>query len=251
MKTEKPYQIKLPIFEGPFDLLLHLIKDNEINIYDIPIVEITQQYLEYVDIMKDLNLDVVGEYLVMAATLTHIKSKMLLPKPEVSAEEEQGEDPREELVRKLIEYRTFKDAAGFLREKEEEQKDIFMSTPESDDTEGEDILLDLNVFDLLGAFRGILKNIGGGEHFEVTLDDVSVTEKLNYIMDVLSRIAHVHFEELFSGFNTRMEVVATFLALLELMRLKLVVIQQATRFGPIIIFKAVEDDPDGKDESNN
>jgi segregation and condensation protein A len=244
---ETAYQIKLPIFEGPFDLLLHLIKENEINIYDIPILQITDQYLEYIDIMKDLNLDIAGEFLVMAATLTHIKSKMLLPKPEPPYEEEAG-DPREELVRKLIEYKSFKDAANFLREKEEVQSELFPNKSFVEEDE-EEILVDLNVFDLLGAFKTILKKIGGSSSYGVTLDEVSVTEKLNYIMDILSRTSNVQFEDLFKGATTRMELVGTFLALLELIRLKIVVIQQAVRFGSIIIVKAVEDDEadDGND----
>ena len=135
------YQIKLPIFEGPLDLLLHLIREHEINIYDIPIAFITQQYLEYIELLKNLNLEIAGEFLVMASTLIYIKSRTLLPKSEVGADmEEEGEDPREELVRKLLEYKKYKEAAGLLRDKEIAYKNVFTRKAESEIPDEDELL---------------------------------------------------------------------------------------------------------------
>lgn len=237
------YQIKLPIFEGPLDLLLHLIKEHEINIYDIPIAFITQQYLEYIVIMKTLNLEIAGEFLVMAATLIHIKSRTLLPKSEIAPDTaEEGEDPRDELVRKLLEYKKYKEAAAQLREKEMYQRSVFTRKGGEGILEGDELLIDVSIFDLLSAFRNIIKNIVSEDALEVSVDEVSVTEKINFIMENLSVTPHITFETLFSDATRRMELIATFLALLELIRLKLVRIQQTKRFGAIRIYKAVEEE---------
>src|SRR3972149_1277425 len=248
------YQVKLPIFEGPLDLLLHLINEHEINIYDIPIAFITQQYLEYIELQKPLNLEIAGEFLVMAATLIQIKSRTLLPKSEVAAEsEEEGEDPREELIRKLIEYKKYKEAAIHLRDKEMYQRNIFTRMINID--ESEEVLIDVSIFDLLGAFKNIMKNIESRDMFEISMDEVSVTEKINFIMEILSVTPHITFDSLFTpsyspinrGKGGYMELISTFLALLELIRLKLVRIQQVKRFGTIRIFKSVEEIKDGSE----
>ena len=236
---EKSYQIKLPTFEGPLDLLLHLIRDQEIDIYDIPISQITEQYIAYIELMRDLNLDVAGEFLVMAATLTHIKSRLLLPKPDpVNPDEEEGDDPRNELVRKLLEYKIYKETTSFLRDREEFRGNIYVREPAKESAaEGENMLNETTLFDLLSAFNKLLNSIGGTSSKEINLDEISVTEKINYIMDALSRHVQMRFEDLFPASVTYMEIVATFMALLELIRIKLVKIKQAQLFGSIIIYR--------------
>jgi len=244
------YQIKLPIFEGPLDLLLHLIKEHEINIYEIPIAFITKQYLEYIELLKNLNLEVAGEFLVMASTLIHIKSRTLLPKSEVSADmEEEGDDPREELVRKLLEYKKYKEAAGLLRDKEIAYKNVFTRKAESEIPDEDELLIEVSIFDLLSAFKNVVKNIKGSDTYEISVDEVSVTERINYIMEALGNSSYILFESLFSDMTRKMELVATFLALLELIRLKLIKIQQTKRFGTIRIFKTVEETKNGHESS--
>jgi len=244
------YQIKLPIFEGPLDLLLHLIKEHEINIYEIPIAFITKQYLEYIELLKNLNLEVAGEFLVMASTLIHIKSRTLLPKSEVSADmEEEGDDPREELVRKLLEYKKYKEAAGLLRDKEIAYKNVFTRKAGSEIPDEDELLIEVSIFDLLSAFKNVVKNIKGSDTYEISVDEVSVTERINYIMEALGNSSYILFESLFSDMTRKMELVATFLALLELIRLKLVKIQQTKRFGTIRIFKTVEETKNGPEYS--
>ena len=244
------YQIKLPIFEGPLDLLLHLIREHEINIYDIPIAFITKQYLEYIELLKNLNLEVAGEFLVMASTLIHIKSRTLLPKSEVSADmEEEGDDPREELVRKLLEYKKYKEAAGLLRDKEIAYKNVFTRKAESEIPDEDELLIEVSIFDLLSAFKNVVKNIKGSDTYEISVDEVSVTERINYIMEALGNSSYILFESLFSDMTRKMELVATFLALLELIRLKLIKIQQTKRFGTIRIFKTVEETKNGPEYS--
>ncbi len=244
------YQIKLPIFEGPLDLLLHLIKEHEINIYDIPIAFITQQYLEYIELLKILNLEIAGEFLVMASTLIHIKSRTLLPKSEVTIDaEEDGEDPREELVRKLLEYKKYKEAAGLLRDKEMAYKNVFMRRADNELLDADELLIEVSIFDLLTAFKNVVKNIKSSDSFEISVDEVSVTERINYIMEALGNSPYILFESLFADMTRKMELIATFLALLELIRLKLIKIQQTKRFGTIRIFKAVEETKNGTEYS--
>jgi segregation and condensation protein A len=241
------YKVKLDIFEGPLALLLHLIKEQKIDIYDIPIALITEQYLEYLELMKTLNLDIVGEFLVMAATLTHIKSKMLLPSHEreddEDDEEEEGGDPRDELVRRLLEYKKYKEAALGLREKEGYQRGIF--TREKGDlpsVDEDDILIEVTIFDLLKAFKRVMKEISFKSYYEISIDGISVSEKQNYIMDRLNDSSSITFDSLFTVMSQRIEVVATFLALLELIRLKVINIQQLRGFGTIRIFKTMYDE---------
>ncbi|MBI5815811.1 MAG: segregation/condensation protein A [Nitrospinae bacterium] len=239
------YNIKLDVFEGPLDLLLHLIKENQVDIYDIPIASITEQYLEYIEIMKSLNLELAGEFLVMAATLTYIKSKMLLPKqeiPEGMEEGEEGQDPRDELVARLIEYKKYKEAALRLREKEIDQSQVFGRIPSQDEmpSEGE-LLLEVSVFELLNSFRKILGKLGEGDKYTVTLEEMSVTDKLNEIMGRLETADSMTFDSLFETSRTRMEVIATFLAVLELLRLKLARALQIRVGGEIMLYKAAEE----------
>lgn len=226
------YQIKIPEFEGPFDLLLHLIKENEINIYDIPITKIAEEYLKYIEMMEMLDLDVAGEFIVMAATLIHIKSKMLLPKEEAEIVEE---DPRLALVRQLLEYKRFKEAAGKLTIFEDKQKNIF--TREIPEFEEEEEYIEATLFDLLKAFRGILQYLPKGEVIELSREEVSVTQKINEILDKLEINSNIEFIKLFESKSSKQEMIATFLAILELVRFRLIVVLQSKLFDEIRIFK--------------
>ncbi|MDI6745395.1 MAG: segregation/condensation protein A [Thermodesulfovibrionales bacterium] len=232
------YNIKIPAFEGPLDLLLHLIKENKVDIYDIPIAVITGQYLHYIEIMKDLNLDVAGDFLVMAATLIHIKSRMLLPVDEEAPGEEQ-EDPRLELIHRLLEYQAFKDASLGLREREEEWMNIFHREPLKEDdeavtesTEHEPYLFDVNLFDLIGAFKKIL-DTAPPEVVQITREALTVKDKISHIMEMLENNDTVRFEDLFNEDRSRIQVVVTFVALLELIRLGLIRAYQEKDFGNI------------------
>ncbi|GMT42153.1 MAG: segregation and condensation protein A [bacterium] len=232
-KNMLDYKVKLEVFEGPLDLLLHLIKGEEINIYDIPIAKITGQYFEYLDMMKELNLDIAGDFLVMAATLTYIKSAMLLPKPEM-LDDDEGEDPREELVRRLIEYRKYKNAATSLRSREEDMSNSFSRNFISEwDENDADYLKEISVFQLLGAFGKLLAKTNVPQLYEVTLEDISVTEKMNVIMEKLSKTPRIYFEDLFDVSHNRMDLVGTFLAILELMKQQLLRVYQEKQFGKI------------------
>ena len=237
------YQVKLPVFEGPLDLLLHLIKEQKLDIYDIPIAEITKHYLEYLDLMKTLNLDVAGDYMVMAAELTRIKSKMLLPVGEGTEEEEgEGPDPRAELVEKLLEYKKYKEAAQELGKMESKQKEIFTrraDVPFFADEESE--VLDVTIFDLLKAFQKVLKTVSYRADYEITYAIISVADKMNHITAILDATPVLNFEALFTDAASRMEVVATFLALLELIRLGVLRVQQLQRTSTIKIFKVAEE----------
>lgn len=227
---EEVYNIKIPVFEGPFDLLLHLIKENKIDIYDIPIAHITTQYLQYIEMMKELNLEIVGDFLVMAATLIHIKSRMLLPPDEEATLEEQ-EDPRLELVQRLLEYQTFKKAASNLKEKEEEWKKVFFKEPLSD--EGEELyLVDVNLFDLMGAFKKLLETVSP-DIVTITKETLTVKDRMSVIMDLIEGIEAMRFEEFFRESKTRIQLIVTFVALLELIRLGLVKAYQEREFGNI------------------
>jgi len=249
-QPELPLQVKLEIFEGPLDLLLHLIKKNEIDIYDIPILVITQQYMEYLEMMKTLNLDVAGEFLLMAATLLHIKSKMLLPpsEEEPSGEDQEGEleDPRAELVRRLLEYQRFKEAAsdlakGCLLDREVFARKFFA---EKLLEETEDALTgEVTLYDLLEAIKKVLQGIPPEEFQEISLDHLSIKDKINQIMERLWETESLTFKELFTSLASRGEIIVTFLAILELMRLRMINVFQAESFGPIRIFS-----PMGREE---
>ncbi|GIP32338.1 ScpA family protein [Paenibacillus sp. J2TS4] len=237
---------KLETFEGPLDLLLHLIDQAEVDIYDIPIKEITDQYLEYISAMQQLELEVTSEFLVMAATLLSIKSKMLLPKPPVielewdGMEEGEGEDPRAELVRKLIEYRKYKGIADHLRDKELERSLIYTREPEDltpyvpknvNPVEG------IHVADLVWAFQKALRKMAERNRItKIRRDEISVKDRITEIVTLLdNRGGRVLFSKLLeTGFN-REDIVVTFLALLELMKMKKVQCYQHNRFEDIVI----------------
>jgi segregation and condensation protein A len=239
------YEVKLEIFEGPLDLLLHLIKKNEIDIYDIPITLITEQYLSHIEMMKSLNLDVAGEYLVLAATLIHIKSKMLLPSPEENLEGEENEaDPRFELVTQLLEYKVFKEAATQLGQRPLLERDVFKrgSTAEEKNVdEGKDeIDVDLNVFDLVEAFYRIISTLEKTELMEIDVEKMSLTERINEIMDRLAEKKKMTFVELLGGQLNKRMMLYTFLAMLELMRLRMIRVYQAGSFGVIRVALVME-----------
>lgn len=235
------YDICIENFEGPLDLLLHLIKKNEMDIYDIPIADITAQYVAFIDTMKNLNLDVAGEFLLMAATLVHIKSRLLLPQTQDDEPEEDEEDPRAELVRRLLEYQKYKEAAVTLGAIPLLGRDVFARTsppPDLDETD-EGGFEAVGLYDLVEAFRSILREAPPETFHEIDADQLSVTERVNIILTVLAGRDSLAFRELFTGRPDRGEVVVTFLATLELVRLKLVRLMQNSRFGAIWLYPAV------------
>ena len=246
-QTELPYQVRIENFEGPLDLLLHLIKKNEINIYDIPIAMIAQQYLSYIEAMKELNLTVAGEFLVMAATLLQIKSKMLLPVEESSEDDEDGPDPREELVRRLLEYKTFKEAARQLNTQEQMWREIYSrpTVPHEADNESDDAMLDnLGLFDLVDALQTIMNRNPGKRLLEIIPDNLTVRDRMNVILEALEGQESIGFEALFESSSHRLMIIVTFLALLELIRLRTVRVYQAENFGPILVSRAFSLVPD-------
>ncbi len=229
-------RVQLEIFEGPLDLLLHLIKKNEVSITDIPIAMITEQYLATLEVMQTLNLDVAGEFLVMAATLIHIKSRMLLPPTDGDEDEEEGgADPREELVRRLLEYQRFKDAADQLEQREVLTRDVFVRSvapAEAIPTAG---FRDVSIFELLAALKRVLDRLPTDVVHEVMLEKITVREKMTLLLDRLRTQGSILFESLFDGVMTRMEVVVTFLAMLELVKVRAIRIFQEEATGSIQI----------------
>lgn len=243
------YQIKLEIFEGPLDLLLHLIRKHEINIYDIPIALITSQYLQYLEIMKSLDMEIAGEFLVMASTLTHVKSRMLLPPSENPENDEDGVDPRDELVQRLLEYKRFKNAALDLEEKEHTWSRVHTRPAEAHpdvppNEEEEPLLFDFHLFDLLSALKDVIARVPD-EQFEITAETVSITEKISYILGRLESAETVLFGDLFEESVTKPQVIATFLALLELVKTRAVKVVQVEHFGAIRLMKSVTETPMG------
>jgi segregation and condensation protein A len=230
------YHIRLDQFEGPLDLLLHLIKKNEINIYDIPMALITKRYLDHIILMKTLNLEVAGEFLVMAATLIYIKSRMLLPVESVDDEEE-GEDPRAELVRRLLEYKQFKEAAGELEERGRLWRELFARPAVLEPERGEvgDGPLDLTLFDLMDALQDVIQRTPTKALVELTADHLTVKDRMNYILERLEEASAVPFESLFHPDEGRLVLIVTFLGLLELIRIQLVRAYQAETFGLILV----------------
>lgn len=210
------YEVNLEIFQGPMDLLLHLIRKNEVDIFDIPIATITDQYLAYLDLMKVLNINVAGDFLVMASTLLHIKSRMLIPG---SDEGEEGEDPREELTRPLLEYLRLKEVAGELLDRELLDRDVFIHQLPADfkkQLEGEDPFLEVNLFQLLDAFKTMVEQRLPGTPLNLAAEQYSLEEKTAYILESLKTHGVMYFRELFAEDRTISEFIITFLALLEL-----------------------------------
>jgi len=234
---EKLYQVQLEdVFEGPMDLLVHLIKKNELDIYDIPIALITEQYLQYVEWMKALNVEFAGDFIVMASTLTQIKSRMLLPVHE--GDEEEDEDPRLELTRPLLEYLQMKSVADQLVERNLLGEKTFIRNPSRDEflTNPDDDYIKIGLFELIDAFQKILDRIPGDHRVDMTTDGISVKDKITQIVDILETKGSITFLELFTDSPNRQEVIITFLAILEMVKLTLIRIVQNLNNGIIRIF---------------
>lgn len=233
-----PIKVTLPVFDGPLDLLLHLIRRDEINIYDIPIAHITEQYLGYIGMMRLLDLEVAGEFLVMAASLMRIKARMLLPPAPGQAEEDEEGDPRDELVRQLLEYRQFKEAAGRLQGAEDTRRRLFERgyvPPVGGDEPPE--LAPVSLFTLIDVLKDVLARVGEEFFHEVILEEVSLEEKINLIEDELQSRGRVLFRDLLERFPRRMHAVVTLMATLELARLGRLAVRQESLFGEIWLYR--------------
>ncbi len=226
------YTVKVGVFEGPLDLLLHLIKKNQLDIYDIPIALITEQYLEYIRIMRTLDLTIAGEFLLMAATLMYIKSRMLLPTPAEEEEEEEGEDPRAELVHRLLEYKRFKEAAICLSQQALLERDIFIRPlQELEFEEGE---IEAGLFHLIDALRELFQRREVEDIYEIGLERVTLRDKMREIWERLQGAREaVPFSSLFPPVSSREELIITFLALLELVKVGILRAYQRDTFGPL------------------
>jgi segregation and condensation protein A len=237
------YKVKFEVFEGPLDLLLYLIKKEEVDIYEVNLTRLAEQFIEYIETMRLLDLEIAGEFLVMAATLMYIKSRELLPveqRAEVEGEED-GDDPRWELIRQLVEYKKFKDAAAQLQVLEARQADVFARVPAKLEFERETApaKADVSIFDLVNAVNVVLKRFNKREDLRDIFEDKwSVSEKIEHLIQMISERSTLKFSELFEGVTSRTEVVVTFLALLELIRLKQLTAVQREPFGEIEICRA-------------
>ena len=233
------YKIKLEMFEGPLDLLLYLVKKDHLNIYDIPIAKVTEQYLQYLNLMQLLDLNIAGEFLVMAATLMQIKSKMLLPAEEGQTEEEQ-EDPRAELVKRLLEYEKFKQIAQTLRQKETDQREVFKRPKVELDKETfseKEVYFEASIFDLINAFSQALKDVPKEVFYEVIKDEFTIEEKIHQILHHLLEVEYIKLSDLFNKAKNKLEIIVTFLAILELVRMKEIVARQSEMFQDIEILR--------------
>ena len=225
------HRVQAGTFEGPLDLLLHLVRINEVDVHDIPIITITEQYHEYLSIMADLNLEVAGEFLVMAATLMQIKSQLLLP-PDPDAEEDEAVDPREELAQQLLEHQRFRQAAENLQAMESRRTLIWTREQVPEEFADEELLA-VDMFDLLKAFRKLLGRLDEESRLQLKRDNVSVADKITWLTDQLEERRSLDLLELLAGLPTRLDRIATFLAVLEMMRLTVIVIFQRKLFGEI------------------
>ena len=241
------YSVKLPTFEGPLDLLLHLIEEHELDVMDIPIAFVASKYVEYITLMEELNIDVASEYLVMAATLIHIKSKMLLPVVPTDQEDEaEAElDPRAELVRRLLEYQKYKHAAEQLSSNPVLGRDVFLRGVAAPNVEGVAPLTGLSLFKLLDAFQGVLSRAKISVDHNIDFERFSITDRINELSDLLKNSGKVLFEQLFEGHRGRADLIVTFLAILEMTRLRLTRVEQEGPLMPIFIELAVGDETDG------
>ena len=233
------YPVRLLNFEGPLDLLLHLIKKHEVNVYDIPIALITQQYLDYLDLMQEMNLEVAGEFLVMAATLIHVKSRMLLPRPD-PAQEDPEEDPRDALVRRLVEHQKFKAAAELLHDREIQRSAMW---PRADGPVAEVVgeapepEVEVDLYSLMAAFRQVLERARARPKVILPAEQMPIETRIEQLLARLSETEACGFEDLFADVQTRAGMIVTFLALLEMIRLKTVRVFQQGNFGPIRVYK--------------
>jgi len=236
------YRVRLDLFEGPLDLLLHLIKRNEVDVTDIPVAQITEQYLGYLDLMRELNLDVASEYLVMAATLTLLKSRLLLPAP--PGEDEEEADLRADLVRQLLEYQRYREASAALAERPWLRRDVFAREPNAEGLPpdpNEKPAVKVTLFELLEAFRAVLKRAEPEPVHHVTAEPVALRDRIDSLLRTLGVARTVEFDSLFGDSPTRGFVIVTFLAVLELAKIGAIEAVQQEVFGPILIVLAVAD----------
>lgn len=238
------YKLNLEIFEGPLDLLLYLIKKDEIDIYNIPIAKVAEQYLEYIEMMKMLDLDIVGDFLVMAATLIQIKSKMLLPQ-EKSGQEDEELDPRDELVKRLLEYKKFKEIADQLKNRESARQAMFTrpvneELKEEWQEEAKEVYFEVTLFDLINAFSNALRSVKKRPVYEVETEEYTVDQKIHEILHLLVDAASISLTTLFNRAKSKLEIIAAFLAVLELVRLKEILIAQRQLFAEIEIMRNKE-----------
>ncbi len=244
LAPDQVFRLELGSFEGPLDLLLHLIQSHELDILDLPIAFITEKYLAYLALMRELALDVVSEYLVMAATLAHIKSKMLLPAPPDGQDDDPLEDqmdPREELVRRLLEYQKYKAAAENLAGRGLAGRDVFTRGAPAEEAKGDAPLGGMTLFQLLDAFNRVLKRANAEFSREITAERITIQDRINEILDLLKERRRVVFEELFEGYLTTYDLVVTFLAMLEMGKQKLIRLFQTEPCAPIYLETGVLD----------
>lgn len=229
------YSVRLEKFEGPLDLLLYLIRKSEIDIYDISIAKITGQYLEYIGLMRMLDLDVAGEFIIMAATLIRIKSRLLLP----TQQDDSEEDPREELILALLEYKKFKEASGILRSNETKERDILTRDDFSivDTSADEELVLEATVFDLLGAFKKVMDEYSREDQHNVVREDIRVEDCMARILSLLESEDGLEFRLLFQGTPIKLLIIVTFMAILELVKQNMIFARQVSRFGEIRIYR--------------
>ena len=243
---EAENRVSLEIFEGPLDLLLYLIKKDEVDIYDVSIERITDQYLEYIDTFKILNIELASEFIVMAANLMYIKSRTLLPRNEQAPEEDiDEEDPRWELIRQLVEYKKFKDAANYLEKREVENQKFYSAEQQfCDDLEEEgEPIVNVGIFELIQAFQGVLKRFDDEDDLtEIADDRFTVSDKIDYLITNVSKGQKVKFYQLFEEASTKSEVLVTFLALLELIRLNEFQVRQNGVLGEIELTRTNSDE---------
>ncbi len=231
----RDYRVDLPAFSGPLDLLLYLIKKEEVDIWDVPIARITKQYLKYIELMQELNLEIAGEFVLMAATLIHIKARLLLPRDENDPEEA---DPREELIMALIEYKKYREASEILREKALlEERNYVPPLPVGKIETKVDLSPGTSLFDLIRAFKEVLEARGSEVVHEVDTEEVSIEDRITFVMGFLRRKDHATFPELFEDIPRRMIAIVTFIALLELSRTRRVAIHQAIPFSEVRIYR--------------
>jgi len=249
-ETPGGYRVALPTFEGPLDLLLHLIEEHELDIFDIPIAFVAAKFVEYVTLMQELNIDVASEYLVMAATLAHIKSKQLLPAvPEDQEDEQEAEvDPRAELVRRLLEYQKYKHAAEQLAASPVLGRDVFAHGVPGLEAHGPARVSGLSLFRLLDAFQVVLSRAKATVDHQIDFERFSITDRINQLSEILRDRKRLGFLDLFEGQTTRADIIITFLALLEMTRLRLTRLFQEDALGPIEIELSVQDDLAGASE---
>jgi segregation and condensation protein A len=249
------FKVQLEVFEGPLDLLLHLIKKNELTIADISLASITEQYLATLEIMQSLNLNVAGEFLVMAATLIHIKSRMLLP-PGDEDQEDDEEETASDLIQQLLEYQRFKEAAHDLEDRELLRRDVFARRGAVGERDQTVEFASVSLFDLLSALRDVLTKLPDERVHEVVLEAASVRDKMNFVLDQLRHQGRVFFHDLFDQATSRLEVVVTFLAVLELVRIRALRLWQEVQAGPIALelaalAEAVPLEAPGESEAND